>query len=52
MIKESKGATGIFDHVICLAKLEIARVFINLGEKRYIYIYLYIYDDDDDENNA
>ena len=31
MIKARKGATGIFDHVICLAKLEI-----------YIYIYIYI----------
>ena len=33
VIKGSKGAIGIFNHVICLAKLEIARVFINLGEK-------------------
>ena len=33
MIKGNKGAVGMFNHVICLAKLEIDRVFINLGEK-------------------
>lgn len=33
VIKESKGGIGIFSHVIHLAKWEIARVFINLGEK-------------------
>ena len=33
VIKESKGAIVTFAHVIRLAKCEIARVFINLGEK-------------------
>ena len=33
VIKESKGAIGKFDQVICLAKWKIARVFINLGDK-------------------